>query len=71
MGAPGSWHQVWLHGVPLEGGIQVLPLMGHSLGGLLAIEPGEIPGHVHVHVVHGALRPAAVGLGPGWGRPDP
>ena len=20
MGAPGSWHQVWLHGVPLEGG---------------------------------------------------
>lgn len=56
---------------PSKGGIQVLPLMGYSLGGLLAIEPGEIPGRVHVHVVHGALRPAAVGLGPGWGRPDP
>lgn len=26
---------------------------------------GEIRGHVHIHVVHGALQPAAVCLGPG------
>ena len=52
-------------------GIQVLLLMRHSLGGLLAVKPGEIHGRVHVRVIHGALRPAAVGLGPGQGYPGP
>ena len=36
--------------------MQVLPLLGHNLGGLLAAEHREVHGHVHVHVVHGALR---------------
>lgn len=45
--------------------------MGHDLGGLLAVEHGEVLWHVHVHVVHGALGQATVGLGPGWGCPGP
>ena len=36
--------------------MQVLPLLGHDLGGLLAAEHREVHGHVHVHAVHGALR---------------
>ena len=70
-GHRGQGHRVWLHGVPHEGGMEVLPLMGHDLGGLLAIEHREVRGHVHVHIVHGALGQATVGLGPGRGCPGP
>lgn len=64
-------HRVVLHRVPHIGGVQVLPLMGHNLGGLLTVQHGEICGHVDIHVVHGPLGQAAVGLGPCGGRPGP
>lgn len=55
-------HRVVLHRVPHIWGMQVLPLMGHNLGGLLTVQHGEIGGHVDIHVVHGPLGQATVGL---------
>lgn len=55
-------HRVVLHRVAHVRGVQVLPLVRHDLGGLLTVQHGEIRGHVHVHVVHGALWQATVGL---------
>lgn len=57
--------------IPHERGMQVLTLMGHDLGGLLAVEHGEFSGHVHIHIVHGDLRQETVGLGPGRRHPIP
>lgn len=54
--------RVVLHRVPHVGGVQELPLMGHDLGGLLTVQHGEICGHVDIHVVHGPLGQATVGL---------
>lgn len=58
----GHRHQVVLHRVTHEGGMQVLPLVGHNLGGLLTVEHGEVCGHVDVYIVHGALGQTTVGL---------
>lgn len=55
-------HRVVLYRVPHVWGMQVLPLMGHNLGGLLTVQHGEIGGHVDIHIVHGTLGQAAVGL---------
>lgn len=55
-------HRVVLHRVPHIRGMQVLPLVGHDLGGLLTVQHREIGGHVDVHIVHGPLGQAAVGL---------
>lgn len=61
----GHWchgHRVVLNRVPHVRGMQVLPLMRHNLGGLLTVQHREIRGHVDIHVVHGPLRQATVGL---------
>lgn len=70
-GHGGHRHGVMLHRVAHIWRVQVLPLMGHNLGGLLTVQHREICGHVDIHVVHGPLGQAAVGLGPRWGRPGP
>ena len=57
--------------IPHERGIQVLTLMGHDLGGLLAVEHGQFSGHVHIHTVHGDLGQETVDLRPGRGHPIP
>lgn len=70
----GHWchgHRVMLDRIPHIRSVQVLPLMGYDLGGLLTVKYREICGHVDVHVVHGSLGQAAVGLRPCWGSPGP
>ena len=47
---------------PTKGGMQALPLMERNLDGLLAVKHREVHGHVHVHVVHGALGQATIDL---------
>lgn len=61
----GHWrhgHRVMLYRIPHIRGVQVLPLMGDNLGGLLTVQDREVCGHVDVHIVHGSLGQAAVGL---------
>lgn len=61
----GHWchgHRVMLDRIPHIRSVQVLPLMGYDLGGLLTVKYREICGHVDIHVVHGSLGQAAVGL---------
>lgn len=61
----GHWrqgHRVMLYRIAHVWGMQVLALMGDDLGGLLTVQYGEIRGHVDVHIVHGSLGQAAVGL---------
>lgn len=55
-------HRVMLHWVPHERRMQVLPLVWHDLGGLLAVQHREIGGHVDINIVHGTFGQAAVGL---------
>lgn len=55
-------YRVMLYRIAHVGSMQVLPLMGYDLGGLLTVEYREICGHVDVHIVHGSLGQAAIGL---------
>jgi len=64
-------HRVVLHGVAHVPGVQVLPLVRHDLGSLLAVQHREVRRHVDVDVVHGPFGQAAVGLGPGRGGSGP
>lgn len=67
----GQWHRVVLHGVAHILRVQVLPLVWHNLGGLLAVQHREVRWHVDIDIIHGPFRQAAVGLGPGWWGPGP
>lgn len=55
-------YRVMLYCIPHIWSMQVLPLMGYDLGSLLTVEYREICGHVDVHIVHGSLWQAAIGL---------
>lgn len=67
----GHGHCLMLHSIAHIGGMQVLPLVRHDLGGLLAIQYREIGGHVDIHIVHGSFGQTTVGLGPCWGCSGP
>lgn len=55
-------HRVMLYRISHIWSMQVLSLMGYDLGGLLTVEYREICGHVDIHIVHGSLGQAAIGL---------
>lgn len=70
-GDRGQRHRVVLHSVAHVLGVQVLPLVRHDLGSLLAVQHREVGRHVDVDVIHGAFWQTAVGLGPGRGGSGP
>lgn len=71
-GRRGHGQGLVLDGISQILGVQVLPLMGHDLGGLLAVQHGEVGGHVDVDVAQAPVRrEAAVGLRPHDGPSRP